>query len=428
MTISVVFIIAVLFVLLIAPPALSQAANESANFFGFFGDLIIDRIKAGRALKASVEDAQKISYQQDAAGNDCGKTVASQPAPTSAYPIQLVNIGTSGVIVRCSQVGDIIPGPQFIAPSPQSDYYLNISVVNASSASAAGTTSYLSYNPVTGFLNIGLAGPAIDVTQEYSAVWINRKTLQRSNPVFFTALIRTCAMNVVGPKSFTVCIGLGTPYLGEYIGLNYTADNAELLVNGVNWNTINPTTGAPLAGVGPGPGGNRCPIVTAFTGPGDNSQCYIYDRQTSNPENFARGSQYSQCVYDRCITPGGGVFNPAFYTAAQLNVFATTYGLTIPAPVTQNAVLDVAGCTVSAGGTAPKGFSYCGTCLPIPASVIAGAGALAPPVTPCTAADTFTQTLTVVGNAPGYVNGVFSGITATFDSTCSSLTVFNVTY
>ncbi|OWA53801.1 hypothetical protein BV898_18224 [Hypsibius exemplaris] len=424
MAISVVFFIVVLFVLLIAPPAFLQAVNDSgtdSNFSGLFGNLIIDQIKAGKALKASVEDVQKISYQQDSACNDCGNPVANrtapQPAPTSTSTLQLVNSGTSGVIVRCAQVGDIIPGPQFILPSPQSDYYLSISVVNASSASAAESANYLSYNSVTGFVKVGLFGPAIDVTQEYSAVLINRKTLETSNPVFFTALIRTCVMNISGPKSFAVCIGIGTPYLGAYTGLSYTTNNSGLLVSGVKWDINNPAgvaVGPPYPCPGASGVGAPGPFVTAFSGPGDANQCYIYDQQSGDSESFARGNQYSPCVYDRCVTPASGAFNSTFYTATQLAAFTTQYGA-IPDPCC-SLPTPLAACTTGA-----KTYAYCGTCLALPASVAAAVGS-------CTTADTFTQTLTVTGHAPAFTTGVLSGITATFDSTCNSLSVFNVTY
>ncbi|OQV11551.1 hypothetical protein BV898_14127 [Hypsibius exemplaris] len=283
-------------------------------------------------------------------------TITPQSAlPTSANQLQLVNIGLSGVIVPCSKVGDIVPGPQFMLPLPQSDYDVKLDVVNSSSASAAGTTLYLSYNPATGFLRVGPNGPAIDVTQVYSAILINRKTLEQSDPFIFTAIIHTCVMHITGPKSFSVCIGIGTPYLGGYTGLNYTAENVGLLANGVNWNTVNPQTGVAIAPL-PCPGGSAGPFVTACTGNCDLNQCYLIDRQTGNPEFFAKGNR-------------------------------TT--------------------------------SACGTCFPIPPTVT---------VAPCTAFETFTQTITVIGNAPGYINGILADITVTYDSTCNSLAVFNVTY
>ncbi|OWA53066.1 hypothetical protein BV898_17501 [Hypsibius exemplaris] len=353
-----------------------------------------------------------------AANASCAATYCSKPT--------LVNTGTSSVVVPCNIVGDLVQGPQFIIPTPSTNYYVDVQVVSSSSQSAAGTTSYLSYNPITGYIQIGVAGPEnIDVTQVYSVVLINRATGVASDPVYFTAKIYTCTMYIVGPKSFSVCVGLTTPYLGSYTNLSYTACNRELLTNGVQWDRFNPTTGV-LTAVGAGPctvARTFSPFVTAFTLPGDNDVCYINDRQTGNPEFFSRGGSKSLCVALRCITPGFGRFIPGnFYNAAQLNVFSTTYGIDALAPT---GVADVAGCTIVAPATVPpRGATYCGTCLPIPASILSGA--VGPAVADCTAADTFTQTLSVTGFAPSFQNGIVSGITVTYDSTCNSLDAFNV--
>ncbi|OQV11552.1 hypothetical protein BV898_14128 [Hypsibius exemplaris] len=411
--------------------ALASAQSATDGFSSLLGNVIIERIKAGKAVKASVEDVQKISFQQELACNDCGNLPASVTVATTPYQavttttslpgFPLINIGSSGVIVPCPKVGDIVPGPQFILPSPQSDFDVKLDVVNASSADTNGSTPYLSYNPVTGLVKIGPNKPQIDVTQIYSAVLINRKTLERSNPLFFTAVIYTCVIQISGPKSFTVCIGLGTPYLGSYTGLNYTVQNVGLLAAGPNWNTVNPLTGAEIIPL-PGPGNSFCPFVTAFTGPGDLGQCYIFDRQTGNPEFFARGNQQSQCVFDRCITPAFGSFKiPTIYTQVQLDAFAASVSL--PA----NTFLVAGGGTLDPGCTGnppPKGLSFCNTCLAFPASVVTGAAA----VTPCGTGDTFTQTITIDGTAPSFQTGIISGITVSYDSTCSSLAAFNVTY
>ncbi|OWA53064.1 hypothetical protein BV898_17499 [Hypsibius exemplaris] len=326
-----------------------------------------------------------------AANASCAATYCSKPT--------LVNTGTSSVVVPCSKVGDLVQGPQFIIPTPSTNYYVDVQVVSSSSQSAAGTTSYLSYNPITGYIQVGVAGPEnIDVTQVYSVVLINRVTGAASNPVFFTAKIYTCTMYLVGPKSFSVCIGLGTPYLGGYTNVSYTACNNELLINGVNWDAVNPLTGTAIDPTGLGPGNSFCPFVTAFTGSGDLGQCYIFDRQTGNPEFFARGSQVSQCVFDRCVTPAGGVANtaannPILYNQAQLDAIAASIGL--PAA--------------------------------LPASILTG-GTIGPTlITPCDASSTFTQTITIDGTAPAFQTGVISGITVTYDSTCNTLGAFNIT-
>ncbi|OWA53746.1 hypothetical protein BV898_18168 [Hypsibius exemplaris] len=338
---------------------------------------------------------------------------------------------TSSVVVPCSKVGDLNQGPQFIIPTPTSDFFVDVQVVSSSSQSAAGTTSYLSYNPVTGFIQIGVAGPEnIDVTQVYSVVLINRATGAASDPVFFTAKIFTCTMFVVGPKSFSVCIGIGTPYLQQYTGVSYTACNSELLINGVKWNAVDPLTGAAVV-PGPGPGTLPdtafCPFVTAFTPPGDDSKCYIFDRNSENPVTFARGSAQSQCSFDRCVTPATGAANRNFYTQEQLNAFAASIGLPNGVFVAggPGGLNDAVGCPTTPPNTLqPKGGSFCNTCLAIPASIpTTGPGA----VTRCDASSTFTQTLTMVGNAPSFQNGIISGITVTYDSTCNTLGAFNIT-
>ncbi|OQV11553.1 hypothetical protein BV898_14129 [Hypsibius exemplaris] len=54
-------------------------------------------------------------------------------------------------------------------------------------------------------------------------------------------------MHITGPKSFSVCIEIGMPYLGGYTEVNYTTENIGLLASEMNWNMVNPQTGVAIA-------------------------------------------------------------------------------------------------------------------------------------------------------------------------------------
>ncbi|OQV16608.1 hypothetical protein BV898_09278 [Hypsibius exemplaris] len=193
--------------LLIAESLRASASSDNKEFARSFGDMILERIRAEKAMKVSVEEKSKISLEQDADCNSDGVTMGT-PLPSSRFQTVittrpsitfttattttfkptpdapfLVDVGASSFVVPCTTNGDIVQGPQFIIPTPTSNYYLNVTVFSPSSPGAVDTTRYLSYNPFTGYLSMASLGPTFDITQVYSAVLLNKLTNAMSSPV-----------------------------------------------------------------------------------------------------------------------------------------------------------------------------------------------------------------------------------------------------